>query len=419
MAADPAEADHGEDGGRARGRHVGARGGRPRVVGTTATRSAWPRPSPARGTSDSPSRSSARTARPVTAYDEQHERDLHLIVVRRDLTGYQHVHPRLDAGHRSMDHPGRPPPGCLAAAGRLLAVGRRADGAGRGPAGARRLHAGAAWRRPPDGRTSTATTSRSPARSRPARRPSSPRRSAATGSRSPTCSPTSAPTDTWSSLRDADLGYLHVHPEDDAGPGPEIAFGTEFTAPAGIGSSSTSGTAARSTPRRSRCRSTEHRVVALTTDRCATAPALSATWRASKDRAGHHGHDLRLVRQPHRAQAQQARRRHGQRQLRHRARPGHPPGDGHHRRAARDRRGRRVRRRACRRPPRRPTTTSGTPSSSCSASGCWSRALLTVPVVLMAMVPALQVDGWQWAVAHPGGARRRVGRVAVPPGRAG
>jgi len=34
--------------------------------------------------------------RPVTAYDEQHERDLHLIVVRRDLTGYQHVHPRLD-----------------------------------------------------------------------------------------------------------------------------------------------------------------------------------------------------------------------------------------------------------------------------------------------------------------------------------
>ena len=34
---------------------------------------------------------------PVTAYDEQHERDLHLIAVRRDLTGYQHVHPTLDA----------------------------------------------------------------------------------------------------------------------------------------------------------------------------------------------------------------------------------------------------------------------------------------------------------------------------------
>lgn len=30
---------------------------------------------------------------PVTAYRETHERDLHLIVVRRDLAGFQHVHP--------------------------------------------------------------------------------------------------------------------------------------------------------------------------------------------------------------------------------------------------------------------------------------------------------------------------------------
>ena len=30
---------------------------------------------------------------PVTAYDVQHEKELHLIVVRRDLTGFQHVHP--------------------------------------------------------------------------------------------------------------------------------------------------------------------------------------------------------------------------------------------------------------------------------------------------------------------------------------
>jgi hypothetical protein len=37
---------------------------------------------------------------PVTAYDEQHERDLHLVVVRRDLTGFQHVHPALDATGR-------------------------------------------------------------------------------------------------------------------------------------------------------------------------------------------------------------------------------------------------------------------------------------------------------------------------------
>jgi hypothetical protein len=34
---------------------------------------------------------------PVTRYLPTHERDLHLIVVRRDLTGYQHVHPALGA----------------------------------------------------------------------------------------------------------------------------------------------------------------------------------------------------------------------------------------------------------------------------------------------------------------------------------
>jgi hypothetical protein len=33
---------------------------------------------------------------PLTAYDEAHERDLHFIAVRRDLTGFQHVHPTLD-----------------------------------------------------------------------------------------------------------------------------------------------------------------------------------------------------------------------------------------------------------------------------------------------------------------------------------
>jgi hypothetical protein len=32
---------------------------------------------------------------PVTAYQRSHDKDLHLIVARRDLTGFQHVHPRL------------------------------------------------------------------------------------------------------------------------------------------------------------------------------------------------------------------------------------------------------------------------------------------------------------------------------------
>jgi hypothetical protein len=35
--------------------------------------------------------------RPVTAFETSHDEDLHLIAVRRDLTGFQHVHPELAA----------------------------------------------------------------------------------------------------------------------------------------------------------------------------------------------------------------------------------------------------------------------------------------------------------------------------------
>lgn len=37
------------------------------------------------------------SGRPLLDYTREHEKDLHLIVVRRDLTGFQHVHPELDA----------------------------------------------------------------------------------------------------------------------------------------------------------------------------------------------------------------------------------------------------------------------------------------------------------------------------------
>ncbi|MGW6279808.1 hypothetical protein [Kribbella sp. NPDC055071] len=36
--------------------------------------------------------------KPVTQYTKTHEKDLHLIVVRRDLSGFHHVHPTRDAG---------------------------------------------------------------------------------------------------------------------------------------------------------------------------------------------------------------------------------------------------------------------------------------------------------------------------------
>ncbi len=38
--------------------------------------------------------------RAVTDFDVEHERQMHLIVVRRDLTVYQHLHPTLDASGR-------------------------------------------------------------------------------------------------------------------------------------------------------------------------------------------------------------------------------------------------------------------------------------------------------------------------------
>lgn len=38
-----------------------------------------------------------RDGDPVRDFDVEHERRMHLIVVRRDLTGFQHLHPRMDA----------------------------------------------------------------------------------------------------------------------------------------------------------------------------------------------------------------------------------------------------------------------------------------------------------------------------------
>lgn len=38
--------------------------------------------------------------RPVRRFDVAHERRMHLVVVRRDLEGFQHLHPRLDADGR-------------------------------------------------------------------------------------------------------------------------------------------------------------------------------------------------------------------------------------------------------------------------------------------------------------------------------
>ncbi len=164
---------------------------------------------------------------PVTAYDEQHERDLHLIVVRRDLTGYQHLHPTLDtaSGEWSIDADLTP------GAWRVLADTKPTGG---DPIvlGADLLVPGDFTPEPlgPDRLVAevdgfdvtldgdlvagaetvlTATVSRD-------------------GAPVTDLEPYLGAYGHLVSLRDGDLGYLHVHPDDDGGPGPRIGFHTEF-----------------------------------------------------------------------------------------------------------------------------------------------------------------------------------------------
>ena len=131
----------------------------------------------------------------VTAFDVEHDKRLHLIVVRRDATGFQHVHPEMAAdGHlerAAHRRRRRRVPGVR----RLHPHRRPGDHPRRRPVRARRLPAGRRTRRPARP-PSTATPSRSTATSRPAPSPRSRSPSAATARPSPTCSPTSARTAT-------------------------------------------------------------------------------------------------------------------------------------------------------------------------------------------------------------------------------
>jgi hypothetical protein len=163
----------------------------------------------------------------VTAYDEQHERDLHLVVVRRDLTGFQHVHPTLDptAGEWTVDvdltagawrvladfQPSVGP--ALVLGADLLVPGEFAPE----PLGADRLDArvddydvtlGGSFAAGEE-TVLTATVLRG-------------------GVPVTDLQPYLGAFGHLVSLRDGDLGYLHVHPGEDGGPGPAISFHTEF-----------------------------------------------------------------------------------------------------------------------------------------------------------------------------------------------
>jgi hypothetical protein len=62
------------------------------------------RPTLAQGRTEVGFRVLGPNGKPLTTYQREHDKDLHLIVVKRDLSGFQHVHPTRDAkGRWSID----------------------------------------------------------------------------------------------------------------------------------------------------------------------------------------------------------------------------------------------------------------------------------------------------------------------------
>jgi hypothetical protein len=162
---------------------------------------------------------------PVTAYDEQHEKDLHLIVLRRDLTDFQHVHPTLDdTGTWSVPVDLRP------GAWRVIADFK--------PAGADALVLGTDLLVPggfaPEelGGDSVRTAvdgydvglAGSYVAGQDVELTATVRRS---GQPVTDLEPYLGAYGHLVALRDGDLGYLHVHPEEGE-PGPTISFHTRF-----------------------------------------------------------------------------------------------------------------------------------------------------------------------------------------------
>ena len=232
---------------------------------------------------------------PLTRFDLTHTKRMHLIVVRRDLTGFQHLHPRAGAptapGRCRCASP-RPAPtassptsshdGEADDARRRPARRRRRRPARRCPAPTSRADAGDGY----DGRASTASAAQ---RRRGGRAAAS--RSAATA-RPVATEPYLGADGHLVALREGDLAFLHVHPEQRrrrARSASRPTFPTAGPLPA-----------VPPVPgRRATCRPppSPQEVATMST---AARPTLELPITR---------HDVRLVREPHRAQAEQARRR--------------------------------------------------------------------------------------------------------------
>ena len=177
------------------------------------------------------------SGRPLLDYTREHDKDLHLIVVRRDLSGFQHVHPTLDAttGTWSVDVD------LTAGTWRVVAdltpegwdgITLADDVAVAGDFAPAEL--------PGDDRTATVETDEGTytvtleGDTAPGAGTVLTTRVELDGEPVTDLEPYLGAFGHLVAIRSGDLGYLHVHPEE-GGPGPAIDFATAFPTPGTYG----------------------------------------------------------------------------------------------------------------------------------------------------------------------------------------
>lgn len=167
----------------------------------------------------------------VRRFDVEHERRMHLILVRRDLTGFQHLHPELDADGTWRTTTTVAEPGSyrlfadFSHAGEPFTLGADVRVAGHGAL--RALPAPATVATSDGGDRVTLGARHGHGAATPhAGAPTTLRFAVERDGRPVALEPYLGAAGHLVALREGDLGFLHVHPEGD-----ELAFATAFPTP--------------------------------------------------------------------------------------------------------------------------------------------------------------------------------------------